>query len=162
MLANACNIVIVRMQNVDYRNNRKLSGAVKDLFLVDKHRMFYRGLVPISIACANLQSVATMKDMFRSPDNLLTHYLWPFAFGLGCLVVHPFFVLGMRVQCAPFAPAAKYNNNVVNCFNYVLKTQGKIGFYRGFFPSLFLYGLISFPDIKDSTKDTIRATKAYL
>jgi hypothetical protein len=54
MALNAANIVMVRMQNVDYRHNRSLLRAIADLFIVDKHRMFYRGLVPISIACANL------------------------------------------------------------------------------------------------------------
>ena len=54
MVLNAINIIIVRMQNVDYRHNKSLYKAVRDLFYVDKHRMFYRGLVPISVAYMNL------------------------------------------------------------------------------------------------------------
>jgi hypothetical protein len=58
MISNALNILTVRMQNVDYPNNRSLFRAVKDLVLIDKHRMFYKGLFPISVACTNLYTMA--------------------------------------------------------------------------------------------------------
>jgi hypothetical protein len=65
MVSNALNIVAVRMQNVDYPNNRSFRGAIKDLFVIDKHRMFYKGLVPISIACSNLYFVTDVMHSFR-------------------------------------------------------------------------------------------------
>lgn len=122
MFMNAGNIVVVRMQNVEYKHNRSLFKAIKDLFLIDGHRMFYRGLIPISIGCANLSSVVATMNAFRSSDNILTHYIWPVYFALGCTIVHPFYLIGMRVQCAPFSPAAKANGNMFDCFQYVMKT----------------------------------------
>ena len=55
MILNAINIVTVRMQNVDYTNNRNLFRAVKDLFIIDKHRMLYRGLFPIALGYTYLK-----------------------------------------------------------------------------------------------------------
>jgi hypothetical protein len=54
MVLNAFNIAIVRMQNLDYKHNRSIYYTAKDLVMIDKHRMFYRGLVPITIAGGNL------------------------------------------------------------------------------------------------------------
>ena len=55
MCINALNILIVRMQNVDYVNKKSIKGALKDLVMVDRHRMFYRGLLPIGFACTYLR-----------------------------------------------------------------------------------------------------------
>jgi len=54
MLCNVPNLITVRLQNVDYRMEKGLGGALKDLIVVDKHRMFYKGLIPICIACTNV------------------------------------------------------------------------------------------------------------
>ena len=150
MVLNASNIVVIRMQNVDYKHNRSLTKAVKDLFVVDKHRMFYKGLLPFSIAFANLHSVQSVMNVFRSDDNILTHYLWPFMFVLGCGIVHPFFLLGMRVQCSHFSTAPLANSNTISCSQHIMRTQGRMGFYRGFAPSLLMDALISHEYIFES------------
>ena len=54
MALNVFNIVVIRMQNVSYINNRSLFGAMKDLIMIDKHRMFYKGLLPQAIASSYL------------------------------------------------------------------------------------------------------------
>ena len=97
MLSNALNIVAVRMQNVDYPNNRSFLRAVKDLVVVDKHRMFYKGLAPITLACANLYCITDLMHMFKRTDIPQSHYVWPFVYVAGMLLVHPFYLLGMRV-----------------------------------------------------------------
>ena len=97
MLCNVLNLVSVRMQNVDYPNNRSFTGALKDLIVIDKHRMFYKGLLPITIACTNLYCIQDMMHMFRNPELAFTHYIWPFVFLGGTLLVHPFMNIGMRV-----------------------------------------------------------------
>ena len=51
MIGNIANILTVRLQNVDYRLQKGVFGAIKDLFLVDRHRMVYKGLFPIMVAC---------------------------------------------------------------------------------------------------------------
>ena len=97
MISNTLNIVAVRMQNVDYPNRRSFLKALKDLVVVDKHRMFYKGLVPITIACTNLYCVTDLMHTFKHYEYPLTQYIWPFNFFLGTLIVHPFMLLGMRV-----------------------------------------------------------------
>ena len=101
MLSNAINILAVRMQNVDYPNNRSFRGAVKDLFVIDKHRMFYKGLVPITIACTNLYCVTDVMHVCRNPNPLswygISNYVWPFIYLGGTMLVHPFMLIGMRV-----------------------------------------------------------------
>ena len=97
MLCNVPNLITVRLQNVDYRIEKGLRGAIKDLFFVDKHRMFYKGLVPICIACTNVQIIPEFMHVFRDEEKYETAYAWPFVYGVGTLLVHPFFLLGMRV-----------------------------------------------------------------
>lgn len=97
MISNTLNIVAVRMQNVDYPNNRSFLRALKDLVVIDKHRMFYKGLVPITIACTNLYCVTDLMHSFKHHEYAFTHYLWPINFLFGTLIVHPFMLIGMRV-----------------------------------------------------------------
>ena len=46
MLMNVSNLVVIRMQNVDYAHNRSIRKSMVDLVKMDRHRMFYKGLVP--------------------------------------------------------------------------------------------------------------------
>ena len=85
------------MQNVDYPNRKSFLRAVKDLVVIDKHRMFYKGLVPITIACTNLYCITDIMHAFKHPEYAFSHYLWPINFLAGTMLVHPFMLLGMRV-----------------------------------------------------------------
>ena len=96
-ISNTLNIVAVRMQNVDYPNRKSFLRAVKDLVVVDKHRMFYKGLVPITIACTNLYCITDIMHAFKHHEYAFSHYLWPINFLAGTMLVHPFMLLGMRV-----------------------------------------------------------------
>jgi hypothetical protein len=89
MVHNAVNIVVNRMQNVDYPHRKSFLKTLKDLVVVDKHRMFYKGLLPVTIAVTNLHIINSF--MIASGS------LWPFVFGAGTLLVHPFMLLGLRV-----------------------------------------------------------------
>ena len=151
MLSNAINILAVRMQNVDYPNNRSFRGAVKDLFVIDKHRMFYKGLVPITIACTNLYCVTDVMHMFRNPNPLswcgISNYVWPFIYLGGTMLVHPFMLIGMRVQCGHFAKTEKLRfmyANMFSCAHHIRSSQGIRGFYTGFVPAFFIYSLMSY------------------
>jgi hypothetical protein len=104
MLSNALNIVAVRMQNVDYPNNRNFRKALKDLVIIDKHRMFYKGLFPITIACTNLYHIPDLIKWIKIKSGYdLSQYALPLLFLAGTLFVHPFMLVGMRVQCGHFA-----------------------------------------------------------
>ena len=164
MVSNALNIVAVRMQNVDYPNYRSLRGAIKDLFVIDKHRMFYKGLVPITIACTNLYCVTDMLHTFRNPDNHLSHFIWPLIFFAGTLLVHPFMLIGMRVQCAHFAKTEKLRfmyNNMFSCAHHIRTTQGIRGFYAGFTPAFLIYAVMSYESLYDAYLDSKRIAKIY-
>ena len=89
MVSNTLNIVAVRMQNVDYPNRKSFTKALKDLVIVDKHRMFYKELLPVTIGCTNLNVVISF--MYKAG------VFWPVAFLAGTLIVHPFMLLGLRV-----------------------------------------------------------------
>ena len=43
-------------------------GALKDLIVVDKHRMFYKGLFPIMIAFTNLSCIPNVIEYVKSFD----------------------------------------------------------------------------------------------
>ena len=101
-------------------------------------------------------------NAFASDKNILTHYIWPFFFVFGCGLVHPMFVLGMRVQCAPFSVNPKATDNMFDCFNHIMKTQGKKGFYRGLMPSTLIYALCSYSDVSFAFQRTRSATRRYL
>ena len=62
----------------------------------DGIRMFYRGLIPITVGSSNLISISDQMPYLREDGKLYTHFAWPFLFGLGTLFVHPFFLIGIR------------------------------------------------------------------
>jgi hypothetical protein len=84
-----------------------LFGALKDMIVIDKHRMFYRGLPGIVLACMNLECVTEVMHYFRDPLNPYTFAIWPFLFAFGTFFVHPFMLLGMRVQVGPISKSSK-------------------------------------------------------
>lgn len=130
MVYNIVSLLTVRMQNVDYKNNRNLRAAIKDLFLIDKHRMLYRGLVPMQFGFSNLKASSNFIEVYlKNNDTLASRLLWPLIFLGGTLLAHPLFLIGMRVQCSPFSPNPKRYSNMWSCINHILSTKGKMGFY---------------------------------
>ena len=95
-MANVFNLVIVRMQNVDYKHNRNPFRAVKDLVVIDKHRAFYRGMFPFLMGSSFLHFYSSAMDVGRG-DNIISHLAWPFIFLTGAVCAHPWFLLSFRV-----------------------------------------------------------------
>lgn len=60
---------------------------------------------------------------------------------------HPWFVITARVQFAPFCKI-KANNNTIDCAINLVRKEGMRGLYRGFAPSLIIYCLIGYPELK--------------
>jgi len=52
---NTLNILSLRMQNVDYIYNKSTFKTLKHALVIDKHRIFYRGAVPLFVGLVNLQ-----------------------------------------------------------------------------------------------------------
>ena len=148
MLVNAMNIVLLRTQNIEYRNNKSLLLAVKDVVVVDKHRMLYRGLVPTTFAFTHLISakMQVRRMVADGDENQLAHLWLPVYLAMAALA-HPWFVVSARVQFAPFC-GNKVNNNTVDCLINLIRKEGFRGLYRGFAPSLIAYCLIGFPELK--------------
>ena len=156
----ALSILTVRMQNIDYSNNRNFRGAIKDLLTIDKHRCLYRGFVPISIAFMNLRLATDLMHVFRTPELSYSHYLWPFVFLGGTLIAHPFMVIGMRVMYGPLnrtATLRKANQNLFYASAYIQRTKGLKGFYAGFAPGLLIYMALSYDSIKRAVIDTVHS-----
>ena len=133
------------------------------MIVKDKHRMFYRGLVPQVIAFTILQCIDPhMIEPLKSPDQPWTNHIWPFVFVAGTLLVHPFMLLGMRVQCSTSSKTDKVRyltRNTISCAQYIKKTAGISGFYKGFFPSLIIYSLLSHESLIESYRNSIRMLK---
>ena len=119
---NIGNLITVRMQNVDYRLQKGVFGAVKDLFLVDKHRMLYKGLFPIMVACQNLAFFPMIMEQIYQYDFSFSRQIWPLAFGICTLFVHPWFLIGMRVQCSHLTlKTAKEHRNTFSTIHNIFK-----------------------------------------
>ena len=99
--------------------------------------------------------------VFRDEEKYQTSYAWPFIYALGTLLVHPFFLVGMRVQCAHFARTASLQiayKNSASAIRHIGSTYGLRGFYKGFGPSFVLYCLMGYRDIKEAVEDTYALT----
>ena len=118
------------------------------MVLIDRHRMFYKGLVPIWIAGANLIKAGDYMNIFRTEKNFYSNFIWPFLFSAAMLLVHPFFLIGIRVQCADFhwrgVSSQKPYKYSITAAQHIMKTQGIRGFYKGFGPSFILYCILSY------------------
>lgn len=149
-ISNALNIMVVRMQNVDYPHNRSFRKTFKELILHDRFSMFYKGLVPIALACTQLLFVGEAMSLSLYFDSTSYKLLWPFVFMAGCLSVHPLMLIGMRVQCAHFAKTPKLRaayHNSYSTFKHIMRTEGIRGFYAGFGPALLAYTLMAYQQI---------------
>lgn len=67
------------------------------MIIKDRHRVFYRGLIPIAIAFTNLYCIPDLMDWFKDSETPWTNHIWPLIFVGGSMIVHPFMLLGMRV-----------------------------------------------------------------
>ncbi len=64
------------------------------------------------------------------------------AFFLGLFLSHPFFLISKRVQFSPHYTSTLKNAAFRDSFStavYTYKTEGLLGFYRGFVPSFLVY-----------------------
>lgn len=105
LLWNPLNILIVRMQNIDYPL-RKFRHAFADMLKHEPIRMFYKGLVPIMMGQIYLHSALSLAEYAKIKMHQYkikyADYTFPLFFLMGCLVAHPFYLLGMKVQNGPF------------------------------------------------------------
>ena len=92
----------------------------------------------------------------NSPDQ---PWKQSFVFLAGTLLVHPFMLLGIRVQCSTPSKTGKVSyltHDMISCARYIRKTAGIRGFYQGFFPSLIMYFLLSHESLRNSYRNSDR------
>ena len=134
-----------------------MRGGIKDMITIDKHRCLYRGLIPITIAYLNLSIMIDRIHIFKRPDNKWTNCLWPFVFLFGTLMAHPYMVIGMNVMYGPLNKTPVLREAHRDMFlsgRYIYRTKGIKGFYPGFAPSLLIYMVIYYDEIKNAIIDT--------
>ena len=151
MLMNAVNIALLRMQNVQYPNNRSFVKAVRDLFVIDKHTMLYKGLVPTLAAFAVVQRVKSHAEVlfdapFKCAEEVVAALVMMQA--AVCLLAHPFFMVAIRIQCTPFCGQVSKKppySNSVQLVSHLFRTKGVFALYMGLVPSSVIYLLMMFP-----------------
>ena len=134
------------MQNIDYKHNRSIRKTFRELMTIDKHKALYRGLVPFTLGCTNLQ----LWSQYRLPEHHDRPLFWPLYFAMGVLTSHPLILASMRVQCAPVT--THRNREVPNAkkmLDLIMKKEGYRGVYRGLLPSTLLYSIMCYVELEE-------------
>lgn len=92
------------MQNVEYQKGRGFLSTVRDIKALDGSipRAAVKGLVPFYIARKILESTIVGINGIEGTDVISRNQIWPFVFLAGTLIAHPFYLIGLRTQAAPF------------------------------------------------------------
>jgi len=90
---NVQNIIVARMRNIEYRNNKNFRGVCKDLVVKDSYKMLFKGIVPFTLGYSFINS--TIEDEEDLKD-------WPLGLAITSILAHPFMLLATRVQCNIF------------------------------------------------------------
>ena len=116
MLMNVWNILIVRMQNIDYENHKSVTRAAQDMLLVDRHRVLYKGLLAQSFGYTVLYGFQDVMHIWRTPESISSHFVWPFMFVLGTLACHPIILVSLNVQTSMAHKTKGSHMNTLRCF----------------------------------------------
>ena len=124
--------------------------AALDMLKRDKQRMFYSGLLAIFTGQVQLWFFVQIARFFESINSPVTPYLCLASFLGGCAMAHPWYLVGMRIQYNRFSPAGVSRDayqNTLKALLYIRETHGLKGFYRGFFPALFVYSATYYEEL---------------
>ncbi|KAJ6294396.1 hypothetical protein OIU76_022467 [Salix suchowensis] len=124
-----------------------LGGLMKDIWVLEGPRAFYRGLVPsllgiIPYAGIDLAAYETLKDMSKTyilhesaPGPLVQLCCGTISGALGATCVYPLQVIRTRMQAQPPNDARPYKG-MSDVFWRTFQNEGYRGFYKGIFPNL--------------------------
>jgi hypothetical protein len=81
-----------------------LLASVRDMSKIDGGitRAAFKGLVPFFIARKILEKTIYGINNIEGSDVISRSVVWPFAFLFGAMLAHPFYLIGLRTQAAPF------------------------------------------------------------
>ncbi|XP_011040298.1 PREDICTED: calcium-binding mitochondrial carrier protein SCaMC-1-like isoform X1 [Populus euphratica] len=125
----------------------KLGVLMKDIWVLEGPRAFYRGLVPsllgiIPYAGIDLAAYETLKDMSKTyilqdsaPGPLVQLCCGTISGALGATCVYPLQVIRTRMQAQPPNDARPYKG-MSDVFWRTFQNEGCRGFYKGIFPNL--------------------------
>ena len=94
-LANCANIMLSRLRNIEYRNNRSIRLAARDVIVKDNWKAFFKGNACYTIGWSFVSN--TIQD-----EQDLT--IWPISLLICSALAHPWLVVATRVQCNIFGP----------------------------------------------------------
>jgi hypothetical protein len=97
LMWNPLNILVVRMQCVEYPHRQSLFKAAGDMIRKDRLRMFYRGYFPNFTAQVQLWFFMQIAYYLEDINTRFTPYLCGALFLMGCAACHPWYLIGMRV-----------------------------------------------------------------
>jgi hypothetical protein len=128
------------MQNIEYKSNQSIGACIKDFRRLDGAipKSVMKGMVPFFIARQTLNQTTEAINSEQS--------YWPLL--MGALIAHPFYLIGIRTQAAPFARTQNLRDaqrNSMRTAFYLLKSKQ---LYRGFIPALAMYSLMVYPGIR--------------
>ena len=151
LLLNPLSIICTRMQFVDSVMNKSFYGVFSETVKGEGLSIFYRGLFP------NVLSAITMIPFYvLSKWEGLREYHKKYAFPsalAGLLLSHPFYVIGVKL----FAGSLHHTQvereayrNTMRAVLYTAKTEGLLGFYRGFVPMTIVRAACFYNEIQDA------------
>ena len=97
-------LICLRMQNIEYQKGSSFLATVRDTSKLDGGitRAAFKGLIPFFIARKILQNTIVAINGIEGSETISKSVVWPFAFMFGALLAHPFYLIGLRTQAAPF------------------------------------------------------------
>lgn len=159
LLWNPINILIVRMQSLEF-SHRQFRKALLDMIRVDRFRMFYTGFFPIFYGQLLLRVCMQAATIIEPWNHKSTPFLCGSLFIVGCLLSHPFYLIGMRVQYGRFHQREierQASKNIFTQIAFLKSLKDKRQFYKGFVPAFFIYVANQFNDLKRMTYDRIKS-----
>ena len=145
-------LTLTKMKHIDFKHNSSFQAALMHTARHDRFRMFYKGLVPLSIAKALIEQAAdavheSMEELEIAEDmaenRTLILSLTSVAFlSLFSLVAHPLYMIGLRVQCNTFGLNQTQNKNSLRALLHVKDVAGLRGLYQGYWPAFVAYSLM--------------------
>ena len=143
ILINPLQILITRLQWMDYPMRHRMLRTMIDMVVKDRFQMFYRGLVPTLNGQIFLYITITWatKLVFEYRFEFM-NYMWPLLVFVGYLLAHPQHVLAQKIYCGRFThPRQQHLGGILSLtiMQNLIKAKGPRALYAGFFPACLLY-----------------------
>ena len=138
------------MRLVDSAMNKSFYGVLSQTVKVEGLKIFYKGFIPFilqGLPMVPLFILSTLKET-RGENHKL--YAFPSALA-GLLFSHPLNVIAVKLWSLHHSQVEREAyRNTMRAILYTAKTEGLLGFYRGFVPMTIIKAAIYHKDILDA------------